>query len=195
MDTRSRILEAAIAIIESDGESEIRVDQVVADAGFTKPVLYHHFQDKDDLIVAAQAERYLRTMQLGLEETLAAARLSKSPEEYLAVLGAWLATFSTREGEQRRRLRMEVLGSAVSRPDLQARIREANRVQAQQLAGFIEIARDRGWLLPGVSAESVSVWWVGLILSRYLVDMDSDFFDPAEWDALTAFAARTMIAG
>ena len=37
---REKILEAAISIIETEGETGVRVDRVVEAAGFTKPVLY-----------------------------------------------------------------------------------------------------------------------------------------------------------
>lgn len=192
--TRDKILEAAIAIIEVSGESEIRVDQVVEAAGFTKPVLYHHFEDRDGLIVAAQAERYRRSMQYGLEEILVGVRGCTSSEQFLEIFAGWFGAFSATEGERRRQLRIEVLGSAVSRPKLQERVRQANRIQIEQLSEVITIARDRGWLVPDVSAESVSAWWTGLILSRYLAEMDPESVDPRGWDALTTFVLRSMIS-
>ena len=43
LSTRDRLIQAAISIIETEGEAGVRVDQVAALAGFTKPVLYAHF--------------------------------------------------------------------------------------------------------------------------------------------------------
>ena len=49
LTTRQRLLEAAISIIETHGEGAIRVDQVAELAGFTKPVLYSYFKNREEL--------------------------------------------------------------------------------------------------------------------------------------------------
>ena len=62
LTTYERLLEAAISIIESQGEGAIRVDQVAELAGFTKPVLYSYFKNREDLIVTAQGVRFIRAL-------------------------------------------------------------------------------------------------------------------------------------
>jgi AcrR family transcriptional regulator len=54
---RERVLQAAIAIVEAEGEAPLRVDRVADMAGNTKPVTYHHFGDREGLIIAVQIER------------------------------------------------------------------------------------------------------------------------------------------
>jgi AcrR family transcriptional regulator len=51
--TRRRILDAAIAMFDTEGVRAATVDGISARAGVTKRTLYYHFRSKDDLMVAA----------------------------------------------------------------------------------------------------------------------------------------------
>ena len=91
--TRDKILEAAIAIIEVEGEAGVRVDRVVETAGFTKPVLYHHFDDREDLVIAAQGERYRRSFDDALV-ALGVFEGAESQDVFLFQLGHELSELS-----------------------------------------------------------------------------------------------------
>jgi AcrR family transcriptional regulator len=193
LTTRNRLLEAAISIIETQGEGAIRVDQVAELAGFTKPVLYTYFKNRDDLIVAAQGERYLRALELGRSDVEDAVRKCSNANEFFLVMKKWVSSFSGSDGELRRRFRIEVLGSAISRESLQEKLREANRRQAQDLGALLAIAQERQWLTLDAEPQDLSMWWTGLVLSRYLIEMDAEYHDTAAWDAITMNTMRSII--
>ena len=193
LTTRERLLEAAISIIETQGEGAIRVDQVAELAGFTKPVLYTYFKNRDDLIVAAQGERYLRALELGRSDVEDAVRKCSNANEFFLVMKKWVSSFSGSDGELRRRFRIEVLGSAISRESLQEKLREANRRQAQDLGALLAIAQERQWLTLDAEPQDLSMWWTGLVLSRYLIEMDAEYHDTAAWDAITMNTMRSII--
>lgn len=190
--TRDRLLAATIEMIDHEGEVGVRVDTVAEIAGFTKPVVYHHFGDREGLIVAALTERYFRTLNVGFAETKVAAARCRSVEEFKNLMRAWVDSFATVEGEQRRRLRIEALGAGVARPALQASLAEANRRQAAELAGVLQIAKEEGWFSVDVSPRDLAVWWIGVILSRHLVEIDPDHFQPEQWNSITSWVIETM---
>ena len=195
VSTRDHLVEAAITIIQEEGESAIRVERVAEAAGFTKPVLYHHFADRDDLIAVAQAERFRRSIATGYDDTRTMIESATTPEEFLAGMRSLIAAWSGPDGEDRRRFRIEVLGSAVSRPALMASVIEASRALADQIEGPMRIAEARGLVTPGVPIRDFTHWWIGLMLSRFLFEIDPEGFAITSWDALTDEVLRTMVLG
>ena len=193
LTTRERLLEAAIAIIETQGEGAVRVDQVAELAGFTKPVLYSYFKNREEVIATAQGERYIRALELGRADVDAAVLNASTADEFFLIMQKWVRSFASPEGELRRRFRIEVLGSAITREKLQEKIREANRVQAKNLGALLAIAKDRQWLSLDVDAEDLSIWWTGLVLSRHLVEIDPTGLDAEAWDYITIEMMRSII--
>lgn len=195
MGTRERLLEVAIAMVEARGEAGLRVDEVAGLAGFTKPVVYHHFGDREGLVIAVQTERYLRSLQYGLGNLAEDARRCDTADEFVALVYRWLRAFFTPEGASRRAFRIDVLGSAVSRPALRAAVQRANEAQAEGVAALARLAQDRGWMPTHFDPVAVGIWFTGVILSRHLVEMTPGAFDEAAWDDVTLQAARFVITG
>ncbi len=193
--TRERLMEVAIEIIETRGEAGLRVDEVATRAGFTKPVVYHHFGDREGLVIAVQAERYRRSLQYGLSDLAAEARLCGTADEFVSLVHRWLRSFFSPEGAARRAFRIDVLGSAVSRPALQAAVQQCNEGQAEAVASLARLAQARGWMPRHFDPQAVGIWFTGLLLSRYLVEMTPGAFDEAAWDDITLQAARFVITG
>lgn len=191
--TRQKLIEAAIDIVESEGEGAIRVDQVADRAGFTKPVLYHHFENREDIIVAAHTERYARALRYQLKETKEAAEDCKTAADFSKLMRKWISSFTSSDGEMRRRIRIEALGSAVAHEKLHASLIEANRAHTTELGEILKIAQYRGWLTEKYKAKDMATWWVGLALSRYLAEIDKDFFDLGSWDEMTLSIVDFML--
>ena len=193
LTTRERLLEAAISVIETQGEGAIRVDQVAELAGFTKPVLYTYFKNRDDLIVAAQSERYIRALELGRPDVEDAVRNCSNANDFFLIMQKWVGSFADVDGERRRRFRIEALGSAISRAALQEKLQEANRRQAEGLGALLAIAKEHEWLTLDAEPQDLAMWWTGLVLSRYLIEMDAEYHDAAAWDAITMNTMRSII--
>ena len=193
--TRERLLEVAIEMVEAGGEAALRVDEVAKRAGFTKPVVYHYFGDREGLVVAVQTERYRRSMQYGLVDLGDEAQRCESVDEFVDLVNRWFRFFFSPEGAKRRAFRIDVLGSAVSRPELSAAVEQANTAQAKGVAALAHLAQERGWMPKRFDPDAVGIWFTGLILSRHLVEMNPDAFDEQAWDDLTLSAARFVITG
>lgn len=192
--TREKILEAAIAIIEIEGEAGVRVDRVVEAAGFTKPVLYHHFSDREDLIIAAQGERYRRSfddalMALGVFEGV------ESQDVFLDRVSTALGDFTSPEGRRRRRLRAEIQGAAVGRPQLHDVITEANRGFVATFGDFLMRARKAGLISPRRDPRDVAAWWLSVVAGRYVIDVDGERLNDEELTDIVSSMIRYLLSG
>ena len=188
------ILEAAIVLIEAEGEAGVRVERVVEAAGFTKPVLYHHFADREDLIVAAQSERYRRSFDdalVALEQFAGAS----SPDVFLDRVASALGDFTSAEGGRRRCVRTEILGAAVGRPLLQEAIIEANRQFVASFGDFLTRARKAGLISPRRDPRDVAAWWLSVVAGRFVIDVDADRLNEEEWTAIVSSMIRYLLSG
>jgi AcrR family transcriptional regulator len=192
--TREKILEAAIAIIEAEGEVGVRVDQVVEAAGFTKPVLYHHFSDREDLVIAAQAERYRRSFDDALV-ALGVFQGATRPDVFLDRVTTALGDFTSPEGRRRRRMRAEILGASVGRPRLHEAITEANRQFVASFGDFLMRARKAGLISPRRDPRDVAAWWLSVVAGRYVIDADVDRFNEEEWTDMLVSMIRHILSG
>ncbi len=194
LNTRNRLLEAAIRVISERGEAGLKVDEIAEMAEITKPSLYHFYGDREGLVVAAQAERFRRSLRYGQEAAIELARACTTREQYEMMVRTSLTQFSDPVGVERRRVRIDVLGSAVSRPEL---LTEVNRVMseaAHELAEFVDIGRQRGWVSTNYSAVAMATWWYSTLLGRYMVETNPAF-DVAEWDAIMSDQLLHLVFG
>lgn len=192
--TRDKILEAAITIIEAEGEVGVRVDRVVEAAGFTKPVLYHHFADREDLVIAAQGERYRRSFDDALV-ALGVFQGAESRDVFLDRVETALGDFTSPEGRRRRRMRAEILGAAVGRPRLHDAITEANRQFVASFGDFLMRARRAGLISPRRDPRDVAAWWLSVVSGRYVIDVDADRLNEEEWTAIVLSMIRHLLTG
>lgn len=190
--TRQRLLEAAIEVISQRGEAGLKVDEIAEMAEITKPSLYHFFGDREGLVIAAQGERFRRSLRFGQEAAVELGRACTTAREFEMVVLAGLAQFADPAGMERRRVRIDVLGSAVARPDLKAEVDRVMVEAANDLAQLVDVGRERGWVTTPYSSVSLAAWWYGALLGRYLVETN-DGFDAAEWDAIMTATLTNLL--
>lgn len=191
---RQRILDLAVAAIDTGGEASIRVNDLAADAGVTTPVLYYHFGDRDGLVIAAQVARYSRRILADIEGvTIALAACTSRQEVRDTLESIWLRTIAGRADS--RWVRMNVVGSAYARPDLERAISIAQEDLIDGIVDALEPVRERGWLRPGLDVRTAVAWQHGVLLGRAFVERDGSAVDLDEWDRITLAAFVDLFCG
>ena len=82
IETRSRILDATVRILEEHGGRGVRMGDIAKAAGISRQAVYLHFASRTDLLVAAT--RHLDEV-LDLDRRLAPSRTATSGEERLSL--------------------------------------------------------------------------------------------------------------
>ena len=140
-ETRSRLLDAAIVVIERRGIASASVEEITEEAGFSRGAFYSNFEDKDALVLAL--------LERGTDEAAAAIDELRDrypdPDEYVRAIQQHLA--STRRWNGRHEpsiaadLMLFALRSPTARPLLRARLQ---RARAASLSAVEYIAEARG---------------------------------------------------
>src|SRR5258706_14084935 len=148
--TRSALLEAAAKGISRYGYSNLVLEQVAREAGYTRGALYHQFKDKEDLALAVLEwvdETWRRDVD-GLAEQEA------DPVAALITLARGHAVYCRRDvARVMMALRLEFSGQdhAVGR-----KIKQVSKLLVKRCAALIEAGRREGSLPPGPPAKEVA---------------------------------------
>jgi AcrR family transcriptional regulator len=163
--TRDRVIEAAERMFVEQGFHATSVDQVAAEAGYTKGAVYSNFESKEDLFFAVYEQRAERGLS-EIRREFAAAGDSGQGLDALALAAArrrgrddgWLAVF------------FEFWAHVVRRPALRARFAEIHlRVQGPLVEALESHAREHGYVLPDDPRKltvAVYAMQLGLSLER-----------------------------
>jgi AcrR family transcriptional regulator len=179
--TEQRIIDAAVEVLNNDGERAIRVQDIAVAAGVTKPSIYHFFGSREGLIESAQAERYrrdvfIRTVEIGDE-----VRKCNSRDEFYELTRRLLIAASDPQRDVFIQRRVEILGSAMSRPSLEKKLMVAQREIDQVLASALSVAQTKDWIPRDLDLQTVSTWINGQLNGRVFLTLKPGRIDRSDW--------------
>lgn len=170
--TKERILRLAIEALDSGGEASIRVKQISNDAGVSVTSIYHFYGSREGLVEAALVHRFDDGYRLGRAVIRQAAENATNREEFASVLEAIVRQAFGPTFTAARRRRINVAGSAMSRPTLLEKINDAQRDWFAELHDSLLVAQVRGFFDASVDVRAVATWQ--LITSNGLVSVEGD---------------------
>lgn len=180
-------------VIEADGEVAVRVWDIARECGVTGPTLYWYFGSREGLVIAAQAERYRRSMSFDIDYTETAFRSTTTAEEFRALFETLSSVVYSDERTPARRVRLSVVGSAVTRPDLMKAVADAeSEARAGTIRGFAH-GRDQGWLRPGIDLDHVYDIHTALLIGRSFHELPGSGADRAAYDEFARRTLRTLL--
>ena len=151
-EARDELLTAALRVFARRGYGQAGVDEIAAEAGYSKGALYWHFSGKEELLTALLEERIDAPMRDRF------ALLASAPPERDMSVEATRA-FAQQLGEQREAmlLEREYWSLAIRDPELRARYAERQTELRGALAAALEArARHLGTRALTMPAENVA---------------------------------------
>lgn len=192
-NTRERMLEVAMAIIEEHGEAGMRVRDVAMRTGVSYASLYHFFGSREGLVLAAQIERYERELRWVSDEFTRRVSACISLDEFTNALVDMLQESYDASRASFRLTRVNVLGSCQGRPELTAVIAEAQRRADRAIAAALERPQRMGWVPKGLDLEMFATWYHGQLNGRVLVELDPGQVRGHEWDRISRQATLSVL--
>jgi AcrR family transcriptional regulator len=187
------ILNIAIDMIEERGIEGLRIQDVSREAGLAVTSIYHFFQSREGLVVAAQAERFIRSHRALTAEFLAQVAAAPTSDDLRRVILDRITFFFSPGRELERLRRLNILGSAVSRPELVTKMRDALTEVNDEAAKTITIAQEAGLVTRQVDPATTAMWISSLIQARSLIELIPLDIDYDEWSRLTITAVTSAL--
>ena len=182
--TRSRILNAAIEMMESGGESSVRLSAIAEGLGIKEPSIYHHFANRTELVNAAYIEWYWQCLKTDIPVEAMMA-LVDSREDYIRVFRKSMEWSYQPERHHARAIRLSVLGAAQRNPELAVAINDINRKFLATIADSVLVAQQKGWLRTDLDPMATAYWLHGQIIGRAVAEMDPGHIDLTKWDKVS----------
>jgi len=182
--TRQRLLEAAVEVIDRQGESAVKIRDIAAKAGVTEPSIYHFFGSRNGLLEEAQAFRFGLGQTEPLQSFADNVGHCNTKTEFLNLVRSSLEGYFDPSAAARRFTRVNVLGSAQTRPELARHVALQQRRLNRTLGDALRIAQSRGYMRSNVDCDILAVWIVGTITGRLFIEIDSEVADSQEWNTL-----------
>jgi AcrR family transcriptional regulator len=170
--TAKALVDLTIISLENGGESAVRVDAIVKQAGVSITSLYHHFGDRKGLIEAAQAHRFLMVFAENSASMVQVLDRVQSQDEMITVFRDAVALLQGPRNRVLRATRSSILGSALVDGSLLQRISLIQNEQVKEFAKSISRLQDIGVIRSDVSPDAVSFWIIGTIYGRVLSEVD-----------------------
>lgn len=182
--TKSRILNAAIEMMEAGGESSVRLSVIADSLGLKEPSLYHHFANRTELINAAYVEWYWQCLktEIPVEAMMV---LVESKEDYVRAVRKSMEWSYQPGRHHARAIRLSVLGAAQRNPELAIAINNINKKFLTTIADAATVAQQKGWLRQDLDPMATAYWLHGQIIGRVVAEMDPGCVDLAEWDKVS----------
>ena len=192
-NTRERLLQATIDVIETHGERAVKVRDIATRADVTEPSIYHFFGDRDGLIEEALAVQFGQGQTEPMLLFTDSIQSCRSRKEFLDLIRSTLeATFDPAVAG-RRFSRVNVLGSAQSRPKLAHYVAEQQQRVNHELGTAFRFAQSKGFMRANVDCDILAVWVIGMITGRLLIEIDPQLADSQEWNSVAIDAVMAAM--
>jgi AcrR family transcriptional regulator len=193
--TRARIIEHTVGILEHGGEQAVKVGDIANDLGVSIGTLYHHFDDREGLIVAARMAQFEGLLKGDIDAFRAAVDASDTVEAYRKRIRKLVRTAQDPGRSRFRRLRAEIAAAAHHNPLLSEHLARVQSDCTRQFTEINRLAQSKGIGNPDVDPAAAALFTQALTLGLILDDINTvDPVDRRAWDHLTDLLYDLLLA-
>jgi AcrR family transcriptional regulator len=171
---RRRILEAAIEVLETEGEAALRVVKIAERAEVVPGLINHHFGSRDGLVAEAQRQRFSGASEKDQHKLARLVNGQPTREEFVAALSALTRDIASRRRAKVRLARTAMVGAAHGRPQLQEQLTEAATEITTGLTHIIQRAQLAGFIRLDLDARAIATFLQAYSFGLVLADLDAE---------------------
>ena len=181
--TVAALLGAAVVHLESGGDVDMKIDDILAKTGVSRGSLYYHFGDRQGLVDAADLELYARRARADVAALTGLIDRASTPDELLEAARA-LTEQTQSPARRANRIERARLVGQIGCGRFAARLEAVQHTLNAAFAEAIARAQAKGLITPDHDPLALAVFIQAYTMGRVLGDLDSEPVDPAAWNAL-----------
>lgn len=169
---RVKLLDAAEALLMEQDVHQLRLEEVLADAGVARNTLYKHFKDLEALAEEALLRGFARNLELDAQAISGALARCKSKGDFRQALTAITRATQSADRAPRRMLRIKLLAMASSRPALLERLAAVQSDMTNRLTAEFLLAQEKGFVREDFPARTGAFFIQSYTIGRVLLDVE-----------------------
>jgi AcrR family transcriptional regulator len=193
ISTRQRLLDLAIAELDTNGPTNFDLDGLLARSKISKGSLYHHFGNKDGFIVAAELHLLVANYDQGNRLFRLVVESAIDKREFSTAIELMVQTATNSQSVELRRRRIRALALAQHKPVLAQEFKKSQVEGSNYLAETMQIAVDKGWLRKDINVRAFSYWQQGMFFGHKLLDISGEDDLNEDWNAIALFALKSFL--
>jgi len=179
--TITRIVEFAAKELDEVGAVQFNLDRVIEKSGVSRGSVYHHFGDRDGLIVAVEISEIVQILTSGNERMRRLFSESSSGEEIIKGMEAAIRAGTQGKGRNYRRRRIASLATAQHSPAISKALAEVQVSETDYWVETLRIGTDKGFIQPCEPLVGTADVIQSLLVGRILVDILDDEERDGTW--------------
>jgi AcrR family transcriptional regulator len=171
--TRARILAQTIAVLEAGGDDAVKVLEIAAAAEVSTGSIYHHFDGRDGLVVAARLHQFRAALPEDLAAIEWAVDHAATVDDFRAAITRVVRIAHSPERAQNRRTRADVISAGHMHPALAEALAHEQHRHAEAMAAVLMRGQARNLIDPSLPPHPLAVMFMGIAFGRVLGDIDT----------------------
>lgn len=193
--TRTRLVDLAVAALERGGEQAVKIRDVAGAVGLSVGAVYHHFESREELIVAARLAQFEGALAGGVAAIRGAVEQASTVDELRQAMRQLNRIAHAADRAPFRRLRAEVVGVARHNTGLAAALSEVQQARTAEMVEVVLLARDKGLGNPDLDPVAAATFLQAVTLGMVLDDVNlASPMDREAWHRLTDHVYEALLA-
>jgi len=180
--TRDRVLDVVLDLLEEGGEAAVRIDDIKGRSGVPIGSIYHHFDNREGLIAAAQVRRFARYAEAEIAALSEIVRRSRDVEHFRASVRHLTLQSASEVRVAERWARVAVLASTRGRPELEEEIRTIQTRLTDEFQAHVSEGQARGYFRSDLDARALALFIEAYSLGLVLNEVDERAVSEGDWE-------------
>lgn len=193
--TRTRLVALAVAALERGGEQAVKIRDIAGESGLSVGAVYHHFDSREELIVAARLAQFEGAIVGDVAAVRTAVERSATVADLRVEMRALNRLAHAPDRAPFRRLRAEVVGVARHNRGLAVALSKVQAARTAELVEVATLARDKGLAHPDLDPVAVATFLQVVSLGLVVDDVNEDApMDRDHWHRFTDRVYDALLA-